>query len=74
MKNPAGIEERLQNMEQHLGLKNQQPVHADVYSRLKILEDRILHLESISPEYFDGDVQFVSRRHEQEELEKIDHR
>ncbi len=54
--NPSpAIQERLQNMENHLGLNTKvQPVPMDVYGRLKVLEDKILYLESISPEYFDG--------------------
>lgn len=62
---PGSIEERVANMEQHLGL--QQPVSADVYSRLKMLEDRILYLESVSPEYFDVDLQ---RPHQQQDVEE----
>ncbi|XP_059812642.1 MAP3K12-binding inhibitory protein 1 isoform X1 [Hypanus sabinus] len=49
--NPA-IEERLQNMEAHLKLPPGGPVPVDVYQRIKKLEDRILHLEGLSPEYF----------------------
>ncbi|XP_071503986.1 MAP3K12-binding inhibitory protein 1-like [Diadema antillarum] len=48
----SGIEERLHNMESFLGL---QAVHenlsSDVFKRLKVLEERLLHLEGISPEY-----------------------
>ena len=54
--NPTpAIQERLLNMEKHMGLNTkEQPIPLDVYGRLKALEDRILHLESISPEYFEG--------------------
>ncbi|XP_052009806.1 MAP3K12-binding inhibitory protein 1-like [Xyrauchen texanus] len=45
------IEERLQNMEAHLKL-SAGPVPQSVYQRLKKLEDRILELEGLSPEYF----------------------
>ncbi|ROL18750.1 MAP3K12-binding inhibitory protein 1 [Anabarilius grahami] len=48
--NPA-IEERLHNMESHLKLPPS-PVPQSVYQRLKKLEDRILELEGLSPEYF----------------------
>ncbi|XP_043118166.1 MAP3K12-binding inhibitory protein 1 [Puntigrus tetrazona] len=49
--NPA-VEERLQNMESHLKLPPAGPVPQGVYQRLKKLEDRILELEGLSPEYF----------------------
>ncbi|XP_026085196.1 MAP3K12-binding inhibitory protein 1 [Carassius auratus] len=49
--NPA-VEERLQNMESHLKLPPVGPVPQSVYQRLKKLEDRILELEGLSPEYF----------------------
>lgn len=45
-----GIEERLSNMEDHLSLPGMKK--EDVYRRLKCLEERILFLESLSPEYF----------------------
>nr|CAD7265386.1 unnamed protein product [Timema shepardi] len=46
----VGIEERLRNAENHLMVKG--PVPSDIYARLKQIEDRILYLESVSPEYF----------------------
>lgn len=46
----SGLEERLTNMEEHLNMKPSTKM--DVFSRLKNLESRILHLESLSPEYF----------------------
>uniref|UniRef100_UPI003AAFB4E0 MAP3K12-binding inhibitory protein 1 isoform X1 n=1 Tax=Centroberyx gerrardi TaxID=166262 RepID=UPI003AAFB4E0 len=49
--NPA-IEERLHNIETHLKLPTAGPVPLTVYQRLKKLEDRILELEGLSPEYF----------------------
>ncbi|XP_023232724.1 MAP3K12-binding inhibitory protein 1-like isoform X1 [Centruroides sculpturatus] len=48
---PQGIEERLKNMESHLKLKSGNSVPQDIYTRLKVLEDRILYLEGISPGY-----------------------
>ncbi|XP_051502818.1 MAP3K12-binding inhibitory protein 1-like [Myxocyprinus asiaticus] len=48
----SAIEERLQNMEAHLKLSAAGPVPQSVYQRLKKLEDRILELEGLSPEYF----------------------
>ncbi|XP_052127443.1 molybdopterin synthase catalytic subunit isoform X3 [Frankliniella occidentalis] len=45
---------RLRNAELHLGINdalNYRPVPKDVYARLKQLEDRILFLEGVSPEY-----------------------
>ncbi|XP_029349177.1 MAP3K12-binding inhibitory protein 1 isoform X2 [Echeneis naucrates] len=47
----AAIEERLHNIETHLKLPTG-PVPYTVYQRLKKLEDRILELEGLSPEYF----------------------
>ncbi|XP_048455666.1 MAP3K12-binding inhibitory protein 1 isoform X2 [Rhincodon typus] len=58
--NPA-VEERLQNMEIHLKLPTDGPVPIDIYQRIKRLEDRILHLEGLSPEYFQH-VNFPSKR------------
>ncbi len=46
----ATVNERLSNMETHLGISIN--VSKDVFSRLKMLEERILQLESLSPEYF----------------------
>lgn len=46
------VEERLQNIECHLRLKTGGPVPIDIYQRIKKLEDKILELEGISPEYF----------------------
>ncbi|XP_073495049.1 MAP3K12-binding inhibitory protein 1 [Phyllobates terribilis] len=46
------VEERLQSMEYHLRLNPGGPVPKDIYQRIKKLEDRILELEGISPEYF----------------------
>ncbi|XP_006798856.1 MAP3K12-binding inhibitory protein 1 [Neolamprologus brichardi] len=48
----AAIEERLNNIEAHLKLPAVGPVPLSVYQRLKKLEDRILELEGLSPEYF----------------------
>ncbi|PIK36152.1 putative MAP3K12-binding inhibitory protein 1-like [Apostichopus japonicus] len=47
-----GVEERLQNMESFLKLRKGQKVPENVYQRMKVLEERILQLESLSPEYF----------------------
>ena len=47
---PFGMEERVDNLEQHLNLK---PIQRELYLRLKDIEDRVLYLEGISPEYFD---------------------
>ncbi|XP_026170251.1 MAP3K12-binding inhibitory protein 1 [Mastacembelus armatus] len=48
----TAIEERLHNIETHLKLPAVGPVPFSVYQRLKKLEDRILELEGLSPEYF----------------------
>ncbi|XP_058843502.1 MAP3K12-binding inhibitory protein 1-like isoform X2 [Acipenser ruthenus] len=55
------IEERLQNIEAHLKLTTGGPVPLNIYQRLKILEDRILELEGLSPEYFQSD-SFLHKR------------
>ncbi|KAL1512533.1 hypothetical protein ABEB36_002114 [Hypothenemus hampei] len=44
-----GVEERLQCLESQLSMEKAVPVN--VYQRIKRLEDRLLQLESISPEY-----------------------
>ncbi|CAB3360566.1 Hypothetical predicted protein [Cloeon dipterum] len=50
---PQRVGERLRNIEKHLNLDNvEKPVSKDIYSRLKEIEDRILFLEGVSPEYF----------------------
>lgn len=48
----AATEERLQNIECHLKLPTVGPVPVSIYHRLKKVEDRILELEGLSPEYF----------------------
>ncbi|XP_051578268.1 MAP3K12-binding inhibitory protein 1-like [Myxocyprinus asiaticus] len=48
----TAIEERLHNMEAHLKLSAACPVPQSVYQRLKKLEDRILELEGLFPDYF----------------------
>lgn len=49
---PPGLDERLHNLENYVKIKPNGPVPHDVYARLKALEDRVLRLEGISPEYF----------------------
>lgn len=46
---PNGIEERVRNLESQLSLST--PVPRSVYERLKEIENRLLYLESVSPEY-----------------------
>ena len=41
----------LLQLEEHL-FGNNRPVPKDVYTRLKTLEERVLYLEGLSPEYF----------------------
>ncbi|XP_036208909.1 MAP3K12-binding inhibitory protein 1 isoform X2 [Myotis myotis] len=55
------VEERLQNIEAHLRLQAGGPVPRDIYQRIKKLEDKILELEGISPEYFQS-VNFSGKR------------
>jgi hypothetical protein len=60
-------------MEKHLGLSTkEQPIPLDVYGRLKALEDRILHLESISPEYFEGPFNLQSNKDDEDMMAKVD--
>lgn len=47
-----GLEERIGNMEAHMCIYSGGPVPKDLYQRVQLLENRVLHLESISPEYF----------------------
>ena len=58
---PFGIEERVINLEEHLKLK---PIQKELYLRLKDIENRVLYLEGLSPEYFDGNPRALSM-HEQ---------
>lgn len=44
-----GIIERLENAENYLNLPTSIP--KNIYTRLKDIENRILHLETVSPEY-----------------------
>ncbi|KXJ08204.1 MAP3K12-binding inhibitory protein 1 [Exaiptasia diaphana] len=46
------VTERLHNLENHLGFSSGGPVAHDIYEVLKQLENRVLFLESLSPEYF----------------------
>ncbi|XP_055147480.1 MAP3K12-binding inhibitory protein 1 isoform X1 [Symphalangus syndactylus] len=55
------VEERLQNIEAHLRLQTGGPVPRDIYQRIKKLEDKILELEGISPEYFQS-ISFSGKR------------
>lgn len=50
------LDERISTTERILGINR--PVPKDVYERLKNIEDRILYLEGISPEYKDLWVKF----------------
>ncbi|XP_063146127.1 MAP3K12-binding inhibitory protein 1 isoform X2 [Candoia aspera] len=56
------VEERLQNIESHLRLQTGGPVPKDIYQRIKKLEDKILELEGMSPEYFQSVNLFMKRR------------
>ena len=47
-----GIQERVKNLEDHLSIVK--PVPKDFYARLKDIENRVLFLEGISPEYFNN--------------------
>ena len=68
------LQERLQNMEQYLGIYDSQPIPADIYARLKALEESILYLESVSPEYFDGGFRFSRQKDDAVVVNQIDER
>ncbi|XP_066133863.1 MAP3K12-binding inhibitory protein 1 isoform X1 [Saccopteryx bilineata] len=63
------VEERLQNIEAHLRLQTGGPVPRDIYQRIKKLEDKILELEGISPEYFQS-VNFSGKRRKVQPLQQ----
>lgn len=47
----SGIEERLVNAEAHLNINDSNKATKSIFERLKAVEDRILYLETLSPEY-----------------------
>lgn len=47
----SGIEERISNVEGHLNIATGSLSTKTVFERLKAIEDRILYLETLSPEY-----------------------
>lgn len=47
----GGIQERLVNAEAHLNLNDSNKSTKSIFERLKAIEDRILYLETLSPEY-----------------------
>lgn len=53
------LDDRISTTERILGINR--PVPKDVYERLKKIEDRILYLEGICPEYNDFWVKFYSK-------------
>ncbi|XP_069959495.1 serine-rich adhesin for platelets isoform X2 [Cherax quadricarinatus] len=70
---PTGIEERLHNLESHLKLTPSGPVPRDVYARIKAVEDRVLHLEGISPEYFRASkIQALVNTSKQKEIKAVE--
>ncbi|XP_071542116.1 molybdopterin synthase catalytic subunit isoform X1 [Panulirus ornatus] len=69
----SGIEERIHNLESHLNFLPGPPVPRDVYKRLKLLEDRVLHLEGMSPEYFrDKTVKIPDKSSKQKEIKAVE--
>ncbi|CAH1791063.1 unnamed protein product [Owenia fusiformis] len=74
-----GIEERLRNMEVHLNIDDEMisanPKRQNVYERLRHLENRILYLEGVSPEYFHSNSGPPSKRmkHNHPTRLKLDH-
>lgn len=49
LKTTSSIDERLQMLEDNFNITK--PIPKDIYARLKKIEDRLLELEAISPEY-----------------------
>lgn len=47
----SGIEERISNVEGHLNIAAENLSTKTVFERLKAIEDKILYLETLSPEY-----------------------
>ncbi|XP_072929688.1 molybdopterin synthase catalytic subunit [Epargyreus clarus] len=60
---PPSIAERVRAVESYLHMR---PVSPDVYKRLKLMEDKIAYLETISPEY----AQFWQKEKEQAEVKQ----
>lgn len=65
----SGIDERLDDVEKFVGINK--PVPKDIYKRIKNIEERMLYLEGISPEYsnfltnnddFDSDYKPVKKK------------
>lgn len=48
---PDGVQERLENVEHFLHLQSNKVSNKSVLERLKVIEDKILYLETMSPEY-----------------------
>lgn len=48
---PRGVNERIVNAEKFLNLSEAVPTTKTVFERLKNIENRILYLEALSPEY-----------------------
>ncbi|CAG8602027.1 6824_t:CDS:2 [Paraglomus brasilianum] len=46
---PPGVEERLQNIQEHLNVKIVTPIPLNVYERLRVIEDKIMLLERDFP-------------------------
>lgn len=47
----SGIEERIANAEAHLNISNEKFPTKTIFERIKAIEDKILYLETLSPEY-----------------------
>lgn len=67
---PVSLENRFSELEKKVTFGENKPMPMDIYTRLKILEDRIVMLEGISPEYFNP-VLKENFKNEKEEVEEI---
>lgn len=48
---PINIQERLTNIESHLNIPTNRSIIKSIFDRIKIVENKILYLEALSPEY-----------------------
>lgn len=64
---PNGIEERIGNAESFLNIPTKNVPTKNLFERLKRIEDRILYLETLSPEY----LHFIVRKLQLQSFELI---
>ncbi|KAJ3296519.1 hypothetical protein HK104_001526 [Borealophlyctis nickersoniae] len=62
---PAGVEERLRNVQRHLNVELISPVPLDVYSRLQALENKIMQMEADFPAWAAFHLNQPKREHQE---------